>query len=84
MFCKGKIERHLRLARRAWSISIGHRPMRADRHINARLKALKPFDMMLTPFQGLLFTRFRFIGCCPMLLLQGLRPYPHKTLLNQK
>jgi hypothetical protein len=51
--------------------------MKVGQHINTRLKALKPFVnfIMLSPLQGLLIIRFRFIGRCPMLLMQGLRPY---------
>jgi hypothetical protein len=77
-FWVGKMERVyiLRgLVRRTLRISIGQRPMNAGRYISARLKALKPLSVMLTPFQGLLIIRFHFIGRCPMLLMQGLRPY---------
>jgi len=75
MFSVGKMVRGL--VRRTWSISIGQRPMRVKRHISARLKALKPCVNLfwLSPFQGLLINRFRFIGRCPMLMIKGLRPY---------
>jgi len=57
------------LVRRTLSISIGQRPMRADRHISACINLIT-----LSPFQGLPMICFRFIGRCPMLLIQGLRP----------
>jgi len=78
------------LARRTWSISLGQRPMIAARTNQRKAVSLEApsfdalqffgfatfiFDEGLRPFRAFLSCVSRSIGRCPMLMIQGLRPY---------